>query len=427
MARRALLPLALTATFLAAAGCGVAGAPGAKARATAEIGGLGLSRGEVDDQDLTAGARRKQVSTAVLAREGQAGASGALVFPTRETRRPAPRPPLRAAAGPVVSGVLRYPDFGGQLIPAANVTVHLEARTGMLGGAKEVAAAVTDAAGRWTVELPADLAGKGVAASYELGNKRWTINKYRWAGPTIDALAAVNDTGERALDAASQNGKAALIHQVWNRALTAFERENIPIDAWWSRPIGTTWPASGNFYSFGSVNLTDAEWWDVNGHEIGHAIFFAGFNSASGGGQHKIDECYGADLAWSEGFASFFSGVISIDRADADAKFQFMVPRRAPIRVENVPDDVCTGHTNEWRAGSALWDLYDTHDDGQDKVALPFATIWGSLVKTQNPGRMTDVRDAFKRIATLQPAETRPGLAAAFAQSGVPVTFQVAR
>ena len=97
------------------------------------------------------------------------------------------------------------------------------------------------------------------------------------------------------------------------------------------------------------------------------------------------------------------------------------------VRVENVPDDVCGGHTNEWRTGSALWDLYDTHDDGQDGVALPFSTIWGALVKTQNPGRMTDVRDAFKRIAAGQPAETRPGLASAFAQSGVPVTFSIAR
>lgn len=424
MARRALLPLALAVTFVA--GCGIA-APGGKTRAAADFAAKGATRGEVDDADLSAGARRKQVSTAVLAREGKAGANGTLVFPTRETRRPGQRPPLRAAAGPVMTGVLRYPDFQGNLIPAANVTVHLEAKAGLLGGNKEVATALTDAEGRWTAELPADLAGKPVASTYELGNRRWTLNKYRWAGPAVEALAAVNDTGERTLDAASQNGKAALIHQIWNRALAAFERENIPTDGWWTRPIGTTWPASGNFYSFGSVNLTDAEWWDVNGHEIGHAIFFAGFNSASGGGQHKIDECYGADLAWSEGFASFFSGVISIDRGDPDAKFQYMVPRRAPIRVENVPDDVCGGHTNEWRAGSALWDLYDTHDDGQDQVALPFSTIWGALVKTQNPGRMTDVRDAFKRIAGGQPAEVRPGLAAAFAQSGVPVTFSIAR
>lgn len=426
MARRfrsVLIPLALT---LLAAGCGVTAAPAAKSRVAADLGSLGATRGEVDDHDLTAGARRKQISGAVLAREGRPGANGTLVFPTRETRRPAPQTRLRAA-GPVVTGVLRYPDFAGELIPAANVTVHLEARAGMLGGSKEVAAVLTDAQGRWSAELSADLAGKPLTATYELGNKRWTINKYRWAGPAIDALAAVNDTGERTLEPASQNGKAALIHQVWNRALNAFTRENIPTDAWWSRPIGTTWPASGNYYSFGSVNLTDAEWWDVNGHEIGHAIFFAGFNSASGGGQHKIDECYGADLAWSEGFASFFSGVISIDRGDPDAKFQYMVPRRAPIRVENVPDDVCQGHTNEWRAGSALWDLYDTHNDGQDAVAVDFKVIWGALVKTQNPGRMTDVRDAFRRIATGQPAELRPGLAAAFAQSGVPVTFKVAR
>jgi hypothetical protein len=328
-----------------------------------------------------------------------------------------------------VTGVLRYPDFSGRLIPAANVTVRLEARSGVLGGAREVAAVQTDAAGRWVAELSGDLVGKALTSTYELGNKRWTLQKMRWEGPKIDALsAAATDTGERTLERGSQNGKAALIHQVWNRALAAFEREAIPTDPWWTRQIATRWPADGNYYSMNTVSLTDAEWWDVNGHEIGHAIFFNAFNSASGGGQHKIDECYGADLAWSEGFASFFSGVISIDRGDADAKFEYMVPRRKPIRLENVPADVCNGHTNEWRVSAALWDLYDTHQDGQDRVAVDFKNIWGALVKTNAPGRMTDVRDAFKRIAAASDESVRPALTAAFAQSGVPVVaFQLAR
>lgn len=426
MARRLrtiLLPVAI-ATI--AAGCGL---PTNQAATTRLAGAAAVSQAGSDETDLTAGARRRQVPAAAVTREGKPQANGLILFPTQKVQPTGRLHPLQASkAGPVMTGLLRYPDFTGALIPAANVTVHLEAKGGSpFGGQKEVATALTDAAGRWTAELPADTLGKAVTATYELGNKRWTINKYRWAGPVVASAAATNDTGERTIDPATNNGKAALIHQVWNRAIAAFEREGIATDGWWNKPIGTTWPASGNFYSFGSVNLTDAEWWDVNGHEIGHAIFFAGFNSASGGGQHKIDECYGADLAWSEGFASFFSAVISIDRADPDAKFQYMVPRRAPIRLENVPSDVCEGHTNEWRVGSAMWDLYDTHGDGQDTAALPFKTIWSSLVKTNAPGRMSDVRDAFKLIAGGQPAETRPSLAAAFGQSGVPVTFQLGR
>ena len=104
-----------------------------------------------------------------------------------------------------------------------------------------------------------------------------------------------------------------------------------------------------------------------------------------------------------------------------------MVPRRKPIRVENVPADVCNGHTNEWRVGAAMWDMYDTHVDGTDEVAISFGSIWGALVRTGTPGRMADVRDAFRRVAAASPVNVRPGLAAAFGQSGVPVTLQIAR
>ncbi|MEB3196540.1 MAG: hypothetical protein VKP62_04985 [Candidatus Sericytochromatia bacterium] len=420
-----VLPAVVAASTLLV-GCGQSGATVSAGNLRQGVESRSQST-RLDDADLSAGAIRQQVSPDVLRREAQADGAGNLLFPTRPLPRRAAAPAPRLAAGPVLSGGLRYPDFTGALIPAANVTVHVMAKGGGLSSPREVATALTDANGRWTAVLPAELLGKAVTTSYELGNRRWTLERMRWEGPSVASLAASQDTGDRTLEASSQNGKAALIHQVWNRALAAFERESISLDGWWTRPIGTRWPADANYYSMGTVNLTDAEWWDVNGHEIGHAIFFAGFNSSSGGGQHKIDECYGADLAWSEGFASFFSGVISISRQDPDAKFEFMVPRRKPIRLENVPEDVCQGHTNEWRVSAALWDLYDTHADGQDQVALEFKQIWGSLVKTGTGGRMADVRDAFRRVALQTEPSLRPGLAAAFAQSGVPVTLQMAR
>lgn len=400
---------------LLAAGCGLGTPRTPSPVALGSLATLAAGQGHVgeDEADLSAGVRRMAISPAMLKRESVRTIGTTLFFPTRQTA------PGRLRVGPtegvVVRGTLNYPDRAGVLVPAENVTVHLEIK-----GTK--VAALTDAQGNWEVALAGELVGKPLTATYELGNRLWTINQYRWEGPVVAALQPINDTGTRTLDAASQNGKAALIHQVWNRALGAFKREGIPVYPWWSRQIDTTWPASGNFYSGGSVNLTDAEWWDVNGHEIGHAMFFAAFNSSSGGGPHKIDECYGAELAWSEGFASFFSAVIAIDRADPDAKFEFMVPRRKPIRMENVPADVCLGHTNEWRVGSALWDLYDTNEDGQDHAALTFKAIWGALAKTTNPAHMNDVRDGFKRIAASVPAAERPGLIAAFAQSGIPVS-----
>ncbi|MEB3285280.1 MAG: hypothetical protein VKN33_08345 [Candidatus Sericytochromatia bacterium] len=429
MLRRSSYTFGTVLSLAVVAGCSRAPLSGSVASTTL-FDASATQRSSTDDSDLWVGAARRQVSPAALRREAKEVRGSVAVFPTRVlSARSGGISPRFRARGPVVTGVLLYPDFSGRLIPAANATVRLEARTGALGGSKEIVSGVTDQSGRWVVEVPSGFLGKTFTSTYELGNKRWTLQKLRWEGPRIEALSASgHDTGERTLEPNTQNGKAALIHQIWNRALTAFEREAISTDAWWTRQITTRWPADGNYYSMGTVSLTDAEWWDVNGHEIGHAIFFNAFNSASGGGQHKIDECYGADLAWSEGFASFFSAVISIDRADSDAKFEYMVPRRKPIRIENVPADVCQGHTNEWRVSAALWDLYDTHQDGQDRVAVDFKNIWGALVKTNTPGRIADVRGAFSRIAAASEEDIRPSLAAAFAQSGVPVPgFQIAR
>ena len=119
------------------------------------------------------------------------------------------------------------------------------------------------------------------------------------------------------------------------------------------------------------------------------------------GGSHKIDECYSEGLAWSEGWASFFAAAVHLSPDDADAKFEFMVPRRAPIRVENVPDDVCKGSASEWRVFSGLWDLYDRHEDGLDHIALGFGPIWKGVTS----GESSSVLDGYRLIAAgLDPA-----------------------
>lgn len=395
-------------------GCGLA-APGGQI-VTGEAGGRSV---QSDDSDLSGGALRQGALKALLEREAVARDDGGLRFSTRRIASRAGTPRLPRAGGPIVSGALRFPDRRGTLVPAERVTVHLST-PGALGRETRVSSVLTDAAGAWSGALPAALLGKPLHVSFELANRHWTIQGYRWEGPSVPSLAASNDMGVQALEAGSQNAQAGLVHQDWLRAIAVFEREGIALD-WWARPIKTVWPASADFYNFGSVNLTDATHWDVNGHEIGHAMYFAGLNAASGGGPHKIDECYGASLAFSEGFGSFFSAAAGLRRDDPDARFEFMVPRRAPIRIENVPSDVCEGYTNEWRAAAALWDLYDTHDDGTDRVALTFKEIWGALVKTQGGPRMNDVRDAFRRIADRAPASERQALADAFAQSGIPV------
>jgi hypothetical protein len=393
-------------------GCGVGG------RATSAAGmgerAAAVRQPLVNDEDLAGPVTPLRLQADELGREAIASSRGVLTFRAQQVKDGRVLTPV--GSGVRITGLMSYPDFVGRSIPLARATVWAEAP----GSAKRLIEVETDRDGHWVMTLPDQWQGRAVSLYVELGNRRWGILNYRWAGPVVPALAAANDVGEWRLDPASKNARAGLIHQIWNRAMDTFERENIALD-WWTNRIGTKWPADGNYYTMGTVSLTDPTWWDVNGHEIGHAIFFAAFNSSSGGGQHKIDECYGADLAWSEGFASFFSGVISIDRQDPDARFEFMVPRRKPVRLENVPDDVCKGHTNEWRVSSAFWDLYDTNVDGSDRASLNFATIWDGLVKTKNSGRIRDALDAYQRVAAKAPQDQRAAMAGAFAQSGITV------
>lgn len=297
-----------------------------------------------------------------------------------------------------VSGIVNYPDDKGKLKEGRNLTLTV------LSNGKQVAQANTDDKGFWSVNLDKSNAGKTLNISFQFSNKLWNITgkskSYKWDLTPISNLSTDIDTGIVSPVQGSESAKAAFIHDIFNRYLDTFSKEGVDI-SWWNRQLKTIWPGDGNYYSWGTLNLTNAEHWDVNGHEIGHAMTDLGTNSQMGGGQHKIDECYEKTIAWSEGFASFLSSVVSLSKNDEDAKFEFLVPRRAPIRIENVPDDVCKGQTNEWRVSAAMWDLYDTHEDGLDNSGIPFKTLWSALSRSNKSiGSMQDAANSLKEVTS---------------------------
>jgi hypothetical protein len=157
--------------------------------------------------------------------------------------------------------------------------------------------------------------------------------------------------------------------------------ENLGLIDFWNKQISIVWPGSGDYYSWGTVNVTKGYQWDVVGHELGHAVYDLADIGRFGGGSHRIDECYTINLALSEGWASFFSAWLKVQIDDADAKFEYMVPRRAPLRFETIPSDVCAGPKNEWRVTGFLWDIIDQNDDGQDSSRMSFKELW---LKTRN-------------------------------------------
>ncbi|MCM2279419.1 MAG: hypothetical protein NDJ89_15195 [Oligoflexia bacterium] len=178
----------------------------------------------------------------------------------------------------------------------------------------------------------------------------------------------------------SPGGQALGIWQIARRAQELL-RDSIGLK-FWSSPLQFVWPSTADYYLNGEVNITRGDHWDVVGHEMGHGIYDLGALGRFGGGQHKIDECYSRELALSEGWASFFAAWVSVDPADPDAKFEFMVPRRAPIRFETIPQDVCRGEKNEWRVTGFFWDLLDLNDDGESSQE-GFARIWKAMADSR--------------------------------------------
>lgn len=393
-----LLPLAVLALLAA---CQVQPVP---RPAVPAVSTQANSRKPIDDTELGGSFRAQDLSRLQQEAIGRQGEE--LLFAT-QALRPAQRV---QRAGLNVSGRLMFTDRENQVRPVALATA------GLYQGERKVAAAITDADGRWQLEVPA--VGR-YQVRYTLENPRWKISKYTWKGPDADVQAAT-DLGETGLQSGTANGEAAWIHDVFLKALALFEREQVPLD-WWKRQISTVWPGSGNYYAGYTVNLTGAEQWDVNGHEIGHALYDQALNADMQGGQHKIDECYSPTLALSEGFATFLSGAMHLSKNDPDAHFdKYLVPRRAPIRIENVPDDVCKGAQNEWRVASAFWEIYDTHEDGADKIGLGLKTIFAALGQSNQP-TVESALDAYKLLLKALPADQQASLKAAFAQNTMEV------
>lgn len=392
---RALLPLLLLAA------CQSAPQPRTLTPLSAQNTG---NQAIIDDSDISAGFRAQSVTR--LQQEAIQKRGEELLFATRSLK-----PVQRVQRnGLNASGRLLFNDLKGALKPAALATATI------FQGEKRIASVLTDAEGRWQAELP--VPGR-YQVRYSLENPRWRVGKYSWQGPEAEIQGAT-DLGDSTLQAGSTNGEAAWIHDVFLKSLALFEREQVPLD-WWKRQISVNWPGQGNYYTNYSVTLTGAEQWDVNGHEIGHAIYHQALNARSEGGQHKIDECYSPTLALSEGFATFFSGAVHLAKDDPDAHFdKYLVPRRAPIRVENVPEDVCKGARNEWRVASAFWEIYDTHADGTDRMSLGLKEIFGILGRRDLP-TATSALDAYKSLQKSLPAEQQEALKQAFAQNTMEV------
>jgi Family of unknown function (DUF5719) len=119
-------------------------------------------------------------------------------------------------------------------------------------------------------------------------------------------------------------------------------------------------------------------------HEYAHLLAVMFSRDDSPGGSHMLGDMLDPRVAWSEGWANFFSSVVRNDPIWRDSRGPNGVNILRYDLEDNVPAGDRPGYWSEASVDTILWDLYDDHDDGADDVQYPFAEIWKAFVELRN-------------------------------------------
>jgi Family of unknown function (DUF5719) len=119
-------------------------------------------------------------------------------------------------------------------------------------------------------------------------------------------------------------------------------------------------------------------------HEYAHLLAVKFSRDDSPGGSHMLGDMLDPRVAWSEGWANFFSSVVRNDPIWRDSRGPNGQNILRYDLEDNVPIGDRPGYWSEASVDTILWDLYDDHDDGADDVQYPFAEIWKAFVELRN-------------------------------------------
>ncbi len=149
---------------------------------------------------------------------------------------------------------------------------------------------------------------------------------------------------------------------------------------------------------------------DIILHEYGHFIANNFSKDDSRGGAHYLND-YTQDvrLAWSEGWATFFSSVVRNNALQVDvgvdgtAQFAFSIDSKSPFFFNS--SSIFT--TNEVAVSSVLWDIFDQIDPNtNDYLSLGFGPIWDTLTfwRSTPPSSLITMEAFWNSFGEVQPA-----------------------
>ncbi|MFH2048919.1 MAG: FlgD immunoglobulin-like domain containing protein, partial [bacterium] len=126
----------------------------------------------------------------------------------------------------------------------------------------------------------------------------------------------------------------------------------------------------------GDIFIDESDWhdWDydndISYHEFGHAFMDRMQDwwwPDNTGGSHTFTDNLHKNFAWTEGWATAYAQFV-----ETDEWYNGWFPIYNPdAYYQNIPE----GFTNEARVAAALTDLFDTSQDGDDFIELPFSLL----------------------------------------------------
>ena len=156
--------------------------------------------------------------------------------------------------------------------------------------------------------------------------------------------------------------------------------ENTPGDeTFGSRGVQSSFfdPGRNAAYLVGDRSVDSDEFDDsVILHEYAHFLAERFSRDDSGGGPHFPGDMLDPRVAWSEGWANFFAGLV---QGHPDYRDSSGLAGAGGIGFDleaNSADLSRPGYWDEFSVHSLLWDLVDIRDDPGDQVSWPYSLVW---------------------------------------------------
>ena len=137
-------------------------------------------------------------------------------------------------------------------------------------------------------------------------------------------------------------------------------------------------------------------------HENAHLLSERFSRDDSPGGEHVLGDILDPRVAWSEGWANFFSGLVRANPIYRDSFGLAGAAVQEHDLEENIPSGDQPGYWSEFSVHSVLWDLVDVREDGGDTTQLAFRTVWQAF-RGLGEDTFVYLPSFLDRLTTLEP------------------------